>query len=106
LADNKEERTQAEAQFKKTQKQQEGAAAVAAYVKARWPGCVVRQPSGTGSLICGQRFVRGWLICHKSDIVFEPNDVAAHKASSTPGNHTDDLAPAHFSRTSPPTVHR
>jgi hypothetical protein len=44
-------------------------------------GVAVRQPSGTGSLICGQRFVRGWLICHKSDIVFEPNDVAAHKAS-------------------------
>jgi hypothetical protein len=32
LADNTKERTRAEAQFKKTQKQQEGAAAVAAYV--------------------------------------------------------------------------
>jgi hypothetical protein len=32
LVDNKRERTQAEAQFKKTQKQQEGAAAMAAYV--------------------------------------------------------------------------
>jgi len=32
LADNTKERTQAEAQFKKTQKQQEGAAAMAAYV--------------------------------------------------------------------------
>ena len=32
MADNTKERTQAEAQFKKTQKQQEGAAAMAAYV--------------------------------------------------------------------------
>jgi hypothetical protein len=32
LADNTKERSRAEAQFKKTQKQQEGAAAVAAYV--------------------------------------------------------------------------
>jgi hypothetical protein len=32
LADNTKERTQAEAQFKKTQKQQGGAAAMAAYV--------------------------------------------------------------------------
>jgi hypothetical protein len=32
LADNTNERTQAEAQFKKTQKQQDGAAAMAAYV--------------------------------------------------------------------------
>jgi hypothetical protein len=32
LADNTRERTRAEAQFKKTQKQQEGAAAMAAYV--------------------------------------------------------------------------
>jgi hypothetical protein len=32
LADNTKERTQAEAQFKKTQKQQEGAAAMAAHV--------------------------------------------------------------------------
>ena len=32
MADNTRERTQAEAQFKKTQKQQEGAAAMAAYV--------------------------------------------------------------------------
>jgi hypothetical protein len=32
LADNTKERTRAEAQFKKTQKQQKGAAAVAAYV--------------------------------------------------------------------------
>jgi hypothetical protein len=32
LADNTKERTQAEAKFKKTQKQQEGAAAVAAHV--------------------------------------------------------------------------
>jgi hypothetical protein len=32
LADSTKERTRAEAQFKKTQKQQEGAAAVAAYV--------------------------------------------------------------------------
>jgi hypothetical protein len=32
LADNTKERTQAEAQFKETQKQQEGAAAMAAYV--------------------------------------------------------------------------
>ena len=32
LADNTKQRTRAEAQFKKTKKQQEGAAAVAAYV--------------------------------------------------------------------------
>ena len=32
MADNTKERTQAEAQFKKTQKQKEGAAAMAAYV--------------------------------------------------------------------------
>jgi hypothetical protein len=32
LADNTKERTRAEAQFKKTQKQQKGASAVAAYV--------------------------------------------------------------------------
>ena len=32
MADNTKERAQAEAQFKKTQKQQEGAAAMAAYV--------------------------------------------------------------------------
>ena len=32
MADNTKERTQAEAQFKKTQKQQEGAATMAAYV--------------------------------------------------------------------------
>ena len=32
MADNTRERAQAEAQFKKTQKQQEGAAAMAAYV--------------------------------------------------------------------------
>jgi hypothetical protein len=32
LADNTKQRTRAEAQFKKTQKQQKGAAAVAAYV--------------------------------------------------------------------------
>jgi hypothetical protein len=32
LADNTKERTQAEAQFKKTQKQKEGAEAMAAYV--------------------------------------------------------------------------
>ena len=32
MADNTRERTRAEAQFKKTQKQQEGAAAMAAYV--------------------------------------------------------------------------
>ena len=32
MADNTRERTRAEAQFKKTQKQQEGAAALAAYV--------------------------------------------------------------------------
>jgi hypothetical protein len=32
LADNTKERTQAEAQFKKTQKQQDGEAAMAAYV--------------------------------------------------------------------------
>ena len=32
MADNTKERTQAEAQFKKTQKQQEGAEAMAAYV--------------------------------------------------------------------------
>ena len=32
MADNTKERTQAVAQFKKTQKQQEGAAAMAAYV--------------------------------------------------------------------------
>ena len=32
MADNTKERTQAEAQFKKTQKQQEGATAMAAYI--------------------------------------------------------------------------
>ena len=32
MADNTKQRTRAEAQFKKTQKQQKGAAAVAAYV--------------------------------------------------------------------------